>query len=132
MHRWPASAVVTASVLALAAIGGWYDVSVQSNARSALEHSAQAQRAGLAARATALEEDLSHANAQAQAFAAQAKSARTDLAAAQQRAATLGQKLADTESQEKQALATADLRIHALEAAHAERRPTRTNKRVSA
>ena len=101
MHRWPASAVVTASVLALAAIGGWYDVSVQSNARSALEHSAQAQRAGLAARATALEEDLSHANAQAQAFAAQAKSARTDLAAAQQRAATLGQKLADTQSQEK-------------------------------
>ena len=123
MHRWPASAVVTASVLAVAAIGGWFETSVQSHARSAIAQSAEAQRAGLQARATALGQDLSHANAEAQAFALQAKTARAESAAAQQRATTLAGQLADAQSHEKRALAAADLWINSLKAARAEHRP---------
>jgi hypothetical protein len=121
MRGWPASAVVTASVLAVAAAGGWFETSVQAHARSALAQSAGEQRAGLQARASALDQDLSHANAQAQAFARQAKSARADTAAAQQRAATLATQLADAQADEKRALAAADLRIDALKAAHTDR-----------
>jgi hypothetical protein len=122
IHAWPASAVVTASVLAVAAVGGWYETSVQSQQRSALAHSSEEQRAGLQARVTALGQDLSHANAQAQAFALQAKTARADAAAAQQRAMTLASQLADAQSHEKRALAASDLWIDALKAAHPDRR----------
>jgi len=121
-HRWPASAVVTASVLALAAAGGWFETSVQDHAISALAHSAEAQRAGLQARATALGQDLSHANAQAQAFALQARTARADAEAARQKATTLAGQLADAQADEKRALAAADLRIDALQAARTEHR----------
>jgi hypothetical protein len=121
-HGWPASAVVTASVLAVAAVGGWFETSIQSHARSAIAHSAEEQRAGLQARVTALGQDLSHANAQAQAFALQAKNARADTAAAQQRATTLADQLADAQSQEKRALAADQLRIDALKAARTDRR----------
>ena len=121
-HGWPASAVVTASVLAVAAVGGWFETSIQNHARSAIAHSAEAQRAGLQARAAALGQDLSHANAQAEAFAMQAKTARTDAAAAQQRATTLANQLADAQAHEKHALAAADLWIDTLKAARTDHR----------
>lgn len=121
-RRWPASAVVTASVLAVAAIGGWVETSMQANARSALAHSDAAQRAGLQARATALGQDMSHANAEAQAFALQAKTARADAQAAQQRATALAGQLADTQAQEKRALAAADHSIDTLKAARTDHR----------
>ena len=132
IHGWPASAVVTASVLAIAAVGGWFETSVQVHARSANAHAAEELRTGLQARAAALEEDLSHANAQAQAFALQAKTARADAATAEQRSMTLAGQLADAKSHEAKSheakshedsvLAAADLRIDALKSARADRR----------
>ena len=72
--------------------------------------------------ATALGQDLSHANAEAQAFALQAKTARADAQAAQQRATALAGQLADTQAQEKRALAAADLSIDTLKAARTDHR----------
>ena len=123
-HRWPASALTAVSVLAVAAIAGWYDVSVQSQSRSAAAHTLETQLTGLEARTAALGQDLSHANAQAQAFAVQAKNARTELQAAQQQTAMLASRLADAQVHEKHALADADLRIDKLKSAITEHKFT--------
>jgi membrane-bound lytic murein transglycosylase len=118
-HRWPAGAVVAVAVLAVASAGGWYDTMMQVQARSAASHAADVQRRGLESRVAAVEQDLSHANAEAQAFAAQAKAARTELASARQRATALASQLAEAQSREKNALATADREIGILKAARA-------------
>jgi hypothetical protein len=74
-NRWPASALMTTAMLAVATAAGWYDATAQSGARSAAMHAAQEQRAGLEARVATLVQDLSHANAEARAFAVQATDA---------------------------------------------------------
>ena len=121
-HRWPASAVMTACVLAVAAAGGWYETTVQRQAGSAAAHAMAAQRTGLESRVAAVEQDLSHANAQAESFAVQAKTARTELQAAQQKTAALTNQLADAQAEAKRERAAADQQIETLRDSHARHR----------
>ncbi len=130
-QRWPATAMVAAGVLGVVAAGGWYDVFMQSTAASAASQAAQTQRAGLEARVAAVQQDLSHANAQAQSFATQAKKTGTELAAAQERETALTGQLATVQAQEKRALAEADQQLDALRSLHTGHRAIGARQRSS-
>jgi hypothetical protein len=132
-RRWPASAMVVAAGLAVAAGAGWYEVAARDTAQTAAGHLTQQREAGLDARVATLTQDLAHANAAAQSLEDQAAQARTAASAARQQVAALDQRLAATQAaaklHEQHALADADRRIDALTAADASRAGPATRHR---